>query len=231
MRIEIKSIDPVAIRYETCGDWIPLTDGSLQVLVPEYGNENSAFLVALHELVEAWLCRVAHIDEEAVSKFDIEHPELEEPGDSMHAPYHKQHMIATQVERDVCNAMGLDWHDHNAWVGRAADEVSHQIDVKAPRILIEGSRYWAELHLFALRHDTRHQCVNNTGWLADWVSSLPFDNCPCKGHLQEFLAHNPPDWKNFFKWTVDLHNAVNARIGKLTISPERARELWMQRKF
>ena len=40
MRIEIKSIDPAAIRYPTCGDWIWLPDGSLQIFVPDYANEN-----------------------------------------------------------------------------------------------------------------------------------------------------------------------------------------------
>jgi len=227
MRIEIKSIDPVAIRYETAGDWIPLDDGSMQVLVPEYGNENSAFLVALHELVEAWLCRVARIPEEDVSKFDIEHPELEEPGDSMEAPYHKQHVIATQIERDVCNAMGIDWQKHNDWVEAAAFEVSRQIAVEAPRIVLEGSRYWAELHLFALRQSG----IEYTRWLDEWIKSLPFDGCPCEKHLKEFIHKNPPDWKNFFDWTVDLHNAVNARIGKHTISRDRARDLWLSRKF
>jgi len=232
MRIEIKAIDPIAIRYETSGDWIWLPDGSLQVSVPNYGNNNdSAFLVALHEVVEAWQCRKAHIPEEDVSAFDIAHPELAEPGDSMDAPYHKQHLVATEVEKDVARALGIDWKEHEKWVENSADEVSRNIAIEAPKITLDGPRAWAELHLFALRHEARRQGVSAAAWFADWVADLPFDGCPCKGHLHEFLTHNPPDWDRFFAWSVNLHNAVNARIGKITIGLEQSRVLWSSRLF
>jgi hypothetical protein len=57
MKIEIEAIDPAKIRYSTCGDWQWLEDGTLRIEVPDFrGNKDSAFLVAIHELVEAWLC-------------------------------------------------------------------------------------------------------------------------------------------------------------------------------
>jgi len=230
MHFEAKSIDPNAIRYSTCGDWEILPGGLVKITVPEFGSrEDSAFLVALHELVEAWLCKAAGVSEADVSKWDIEHPELEEPGDHPEAPYHEQHRVATEVEKLVNSALKRDWDDHEGWVQAAAEEVdhSHATVPETPRILREGSRYWTELHLFALRHSGKQ----SAGWFKDWVESLPFEGCPCQKHLLQFIGDNPPDWADFFEWTIELHNAVNIRIGKPLMDPENAREYWSTRIF
>ena len=229
MRIEIKSIDPAAIRYVTTGDWIWLPDGSLQIFVPDYANENSAFLVALHELAEAWMCRDAGISEESVSTWDIEHPDAPEPAEVEGSPYMDQHSIATQVEIRVAAGMGINWKNHDRWVQNAGDEVERQLNSGVPvaRITKEGSRYWAELHLYGLRHGGKP----TQPWLDLWIHSLPFDGCPCKEHLAEFLRNNPPDWSDFFGWGVRLHNSVNDRIGRPTISVENARIVWSSRSF
>jgi hypothetical protein len=208
MRIEIKAVDPIALREKSA--W--LKDGSLQVLVPDYGrNHDGAFLVGLYELVKAWQCHKAHIPEGAVKL--------------------KQEIVAAEVERNVADALEIDWEQHEKWVENSYDEVARSSAIEAPRILLQGPRAWAELHLFALRHEAKRQGVSEASWFENWVSDLPFDGCPCKGHLHEFLAHNPPDWDRFFAWSVNLHNAVNARIGKLTIGVEQARELWSSRLF
>lgn len=231
MRIEIKSIDPAAIRYPTCGDWIWLPDGSLQIFVPDYANENSAFLVALHELAEAWMCRDAGISEESVSKWDIEHPDAPEPAEVEGSPYMDQHSIATQVEIRVAAGMGINWKNHDKWVQNAGDEVERQLNSGVPvaRITKEGSRYWAELHLFGLRNPSL--CAENNFWFKQWMLSLPFDGCPCEQHLKDFLRNNPTDWSDFFAWSVRLHNSVNDRIGRPTISVENARIVWSSRSF
>jgi len=208
MRIEIKAVDPIALREKSA--W--LQDGSLQVLVPDYGrNHDGAFLVGLYELVKAWQCHKAHIPEGAVKL--------------------KQEIVAAEVERHVADALEIDWEQHEKWVENSYDEVARSSAIEAPRILLQGPRAWAELHIFALRHEAKRQGVSEASWFENWVSDLPFDGCPCKGHLHEFLAHNPPDWDKFFAWSVNLHNAVNARIGKLTIGVEQARELWSSRLF
>jgi hypothetical protein len=230
MRVELKSIDPNAIRYSTCGDWEWLPGDYLKVSVPDYGNrENSAFLVALHEAVEAWLCKKAGIPENEVSKWDIDHPELEEPGDHPSAPYHDQHKTALEVEKIVAKALKLNWEDHEEWVQNAANEVdrSHATVATSPRILVEGARFWAELHLFGLRHTGK----NSQGWLNDWVASIPFEGCPCQKHLKTYLEENPPEWDRFFEWGVELHNAVNVRIGLPTMDIENARDFWANKFF
>lgn len=198
------------MRYLTAGDWEWLPNNHLQCSVAEYGNPDGAFLVNLHEMVEAWLCNKAGI---------------RELGDSENAPQHK---VATEVEKIVCEAMSIDWQAHNDWVQRAGNEVESKQDDEVPAILVNGPRFWAELHLLGLRH---RPGKNMTGWLNDWRDSIPFNGCPCKEHLDEWVSENPPDWNRFFEWGIDLHNAVNIRIGKPTMDVENAKELWMQRHF
>lgn len=228
MKIEIKAIDPAAIRYSTCGDWLWLPDGTLQVFVPDYGGRNyNAFLVALHEMVEAWACKRSGITEEQVTEWDVAHPHAEEPAELPDSPYFVEHDLAMAVEKKVCEALGIDWDDHQSWVENAASEVDRSCEFILPKILREGSRYWAELHLFALRH----KGSDSSEWLRDWMASLPFEDCPCEAHLKEFLEKNPPDFSRFFEWTIALHNDVNDRIGRSIISVDDARVIWSSKSF
>lgn len=198
------------MRYATTGDWEWLPNGHLKCSVADYGNEDGAFLVNLRQMVEAWLCNKAGIREDEVSNDVVEL------------------QTATQIERIVCQAAGIDWDEHNKWVQRASDEVERKQGDEVPSILLNGPRFWAELHLLGLRHRSGK---NMSGWLNDWRDSIPFNGCPCKEHLDEWMSENPPDWNRFFEWGIDLHNAVNMRIGKPTMDVENAKELWMQRHF
>jgi hypothetical protein len=81
----------------------------------------SEYLVAIHEFVEAILCRNSFISTEDVDNWDMDHPELDEPGADVGAPYHDQHMTAEFVERVVCQALGLSWLEHCENVRRASD--------------------------------------------------------------------------------------------------------------
>lgn len=115
----ISSIPHADQRYDTVGDWIPTSKHGTEILVSESGDERSDVLVAIHEIVEAFLCKHAGIEEETVSAFDICHPELEEPGSAENAPYHRQHMLAEKIERLVCEELGLTWETHCANVDKA----------------------------------------------------------------------------------------------------------------
>ena len=227
MNFTSKAIPPSSMRYVTTGDWEWMPNGELKLSVAEYGNEDGQFLVLLHELVEAWLCKKAGVKEIDVSKFDIAHPDLEEPGDSPEAPYYHQHLVATQIERIACQAAGIDWNEHNDWVQRAGDEVMERIDDPSYPLQRDGGRFWAELHLFALRHTGG----DASEWFNGWKASLPFNGCPCKEHFDEYLEQNPVDWNNFFGWTINLHNAVNERIGKPVMFVDDARNYWLEKFF
>lgn len=98
-------------RYETCGDWRFLP-GGLHVSISSTGNDFSDMLVAIHEIVEAYLCDANGVSEKEVDMFDMGHPELNEPGEDQRAPYHLQHVTAEIVERIVAQAAGVNWQEH-----------------------------------------------------------------------------------------------------------------------
>lgn len=45
----------------------------------------------------------------------------------------------------------------------------------------------------------------------------------CRQHFEKVLEENPvPEAGDYFKWSVDVHNIVNVRLGKPEISYENA---------
>lgn len=119
MKIVIETIPHASQPYPTCGDWRRDEDGTLRIKVSEEIGDDSAILVALHELVEVVLCEKRGITAEAVDKFDKAYektrPEGDdsEPGDSPDAPYQMEHFFATNIERLMAQQMGVDWMDHD----------------------------------------------------------------------------------------------------------------------
>jgi hypothetical protein len=113
--IEIRIVPHCQQRYETCGDWVYGLK-HLAIKVSDLGDERMNACLAVHELVEALLCRAAGIKQEAVDAFDIwygsEYPDGE-PGDHPSAPYRKQHFIATTIERIFAEAIGVDWNEYD----------------------------------------------------------------------------------------------------------------------
>ena len=207
MRIEVKTVDPSAMRNPTAGDWEWLPDGALMVRVPEYGNrDSSVLLVAIRQIVEAHLSKTLSPQQ--------------------------QHAIAAAIERECAVATRTDWAQHDQWVtnvGHEIQRIADRGDLRKSLILLEGARHWAELHLFALRNEWKGRLLHE--WFVHWASDLPFEGCPCKEHFDQWVNQNPPDYINFFPWTVRLHNAVNERIGKPVIEVDAARKLWKTRTF
>jgi hypothetical protein len=70
------------------------------ITVSRMPDERYEFLVGLHELIEAYLCKTRGISEASVTAFDTGvGANLDEPGDDPRAPYHNEHVFATKVER------------------------------------------------------------------------------------------------------------------------------------
>jgi hypothetical protein len=118
MKILIETIPHSEQPYPTCGDFRE-ENGVLHIRVSKEIGEDSALLVALHELVEVTLCKKRGISTESVDAFDIAYektrPEGDdsEPGDSPDAPYRKEHFFATNIERLMAEQMGVDWAEHD----------------------------------------------------------------------------------------------------------------------
>ena len=122
MRITLETIPHSRQRYESAGDWREDVSGNAHILVSAMGNDDYEFLVAIHELVEMWLCKKRGITDESVTAFDIAFEEkrqpgdLSEPGDDPAAPYQNEHGVATAVERLMCAALGLSWQEYERTV-------------------------------------------------------------------------------------------------------------------
>ena len=117
-RIMVELIPQERQRYDTCGDWLIDDDGTLTVLVSKMPDNRHELLVAVHELAEALACNATGVTQEAVDAFDMgPGADLDEPGMSPAAPYHQQHMTATEIEMLLAAAMGVNWSEYDAAVG------------------------------------------------------------------------------------------------------------------
>lgn len=114
LAIDIRTIPHKKQRYPTSGDWFERR-GVQKIRVSAMEDWRYEFLVALHEVVEAALCRRRCIKEEQVDAFDIAYEQsrgagdFSEPGDDVAAPYHREHVAATMVERFIAGELGVDF--------------------------------------------------------------------------------------------------------------------------
>jgi len=115
MNVRMKVIPHAEQRYATVGDWYFTKAGNLQIRVSRLSDPRYETLVAVHELVEAVLCREAGVSEREVDAFDMAYErhrkpgDLGEPGDDPRAPYHRQHAAATWFEKALAGKLGVDW--------------------------------------------------------------------------------------------------------------------------
>jgi hypothetical protein len=117
MLIDILPIPHEHQRYDTTGDWF-IKDGLLHIRPSSLSDDRHTFLLGLHELVEAVLCLKCGIIQDEVDEFDLAALDrnIEEPGDDPAAPYHRQHVIASIVERLAAELLGVDWNEYSAAV-------------------------------------------------------------------------------------------------------------------
>lgn len=114
MKITIQDAPHKSQRYETCGDYLG-SWSNFTIRVSRMKDWRYIALVAVHELVEALICRHTGIKETDITKFDKEFEKAraegntDEPGDDPHAPYRRAHFIATNIERQLADALDVDW--------------------------------------------------------------------------------------------------------------------------
>lgn len=116
--INVKFIEEQDQRYETCGDYWeePM---SLEVRVTKYRNNKYAQLILIHELIEMFLCEQRGIKFDDIDEFDRTYAIYDdegEPGDDPVAPYHKEHVFATKIEKLIAAEMGVDWFEYETTV-------------------------------------------------------------------------------------------------------------------
>ena len=121
MNIKMTTIPHLNQRYETVGDWV-FNGDDLNITVSDMGNAKYEFLVSIHEMIEAVLCKDRGISEESVSAFDMKFesnriqyqwPDYLEPGADPTAPYYKEHLVAEIIERLLAKELNIDWEKYS----------------------------------------------------------------------------------------------------------------------
>lgn len=119
LKIGIRTIPHSSQEYDTVGNWFEDEDKMTHILVSDMSDWRYELLVAVHELVEQALCKARGISEESVTKFDKEFEasrqegDESEPGDNWAAPYQKEHVFATNIERLLAAELGVDWQPYD----------------------------------------------------------------------------------------------------------------------
>lgn len=116
--VYINVVPPASMRYRTVGDWF--FDGTdLIIKVADTKNWRYNLLVAIHELIEVFLCTDKGITSKQVDRFDFSHENDEDPGSHPKAPYQAQHLIAMGVEMMLAAVLGVKWRVYEAAIEKA----------------------------------------------------------------------------------------------------------------
>lgn len=120
LHIHIKTIPDKEQRYDTVGDYQESADGVQHIMVSKMDDDRYEFLIALHELIESYLCKTRNISEAAIDTFDISYEKsraigdtISEPGNDTAAPYHLEHMFATSIEKLMASELDVDWQTYS----------------------------------------------------------------------------------------------------------------------
>ena len=85
-----------------------------------------------------------------------------------------------------------------------------------------GPAMWLMIHLVA--HSSPGNVHIFQRMMTALARAIPCETC--KTHLSDYLRQHPiRNNNNIFQWSVDLHNAVNERLGKDVVSLEEATRL------
>ncbi len=122
INIRIETIPNEKQRYKTIGDWFYVdlayrNNGEepqqrTVIRVSDLDEPKFEFLVALHELVEMFLCHERGVTEKQVDDFDIYWKGDGDPGNDPAAPYWKEHQFASVIERMMAHELGVDWQQY-----------------------------------------------------------------------------------------------------------------------
>ena len=110
--IEVKVVKHSDQRYPTIGDWQFSQQGQLTIKVSDTDDAHMNFLIAIHEIIEAYLCRANGISAEMVDSHDLENSDHPDPGSIPGCIYYREHMIATMIERVIAAELQMDWNDY-----------------------------------------------------------------------------------------------------------------------
>jgi hypothetical protein len=123
----VRTIEHKDQRYPTWADW-EFLDHHLIVSVSHVGNWRYEYLAAIHELLEATVCRHMGISQVDVDAFDADYENrrvmgeqfaacgciiTNDPGSDVHAPYQLAHKYAESVEYGLARVLDVDAKEYD----------------------------------------------------------------------------------------------------------------------
>ena len=98
-----------------------------------------------------------------------------------------------------------------------------------------GPSGWAFIHYVALGYPNNPSMKDNNDYKNYYYNLAHVIPCEkCKEHYKETIIDNPPKTQNkdeLFKWTVDIHNIVNKRLNKPTLTYTDALHIWKNKNI
>lgn len=122
---------PKKMRYPTTGDYYKIKDGWI-IVGADLKNHDYNFLTLIHEFVELYLTQRHGISEPRIKEFDEwfekerdkgRFKKLFGPGWHPKAPYRREHLIASKVEKLLANELGVN----QSIQGKTEDKVLKKI--------------------------------------------------------------------------------------------------------
>ena len=118
MRIAVK-ITNGPIRFEQLDDYQKFGQ-DIDFTVRDTGNDLYTKLILIHALIEQAMTEHQGVSGEEIDRWDEYHPASMEPGDEEGCPYGVAHKLATSVERQIIDALGLNWVEYENAIGDSA---------------------------------------------------------------------------------------------------------------
>jgi len=128
--LQINTVSHLKQRYDTVGDWYRLA-GVWYFAITKLPDARHRWLVLFHEFIEWGLCQMRGVSPKQIDRFDLEYEAArggdqtpcgckygDDPGDDIHAPYHDEHEVATQIERLLAKVVGVDWVEYEEAIMR-----------------------------------------------------------------------------------------------------------------
>ena len=112
--ISIRVIAHSNQKYDTAGDYCEMYD-NWYMKISKMKDWRYEALVTVHELIEMILTKHHGVDWNDIDIFDMagegkDHPD---PGTLPSAPYHNEHMLATQIEKKLAKMLNVDWKEYD----------------------------------------------------------------------------------------------------------------------
>lgn len=112
--IRVQFVNQDQQKYATVGDYGEDEQGIWFKITRFPGKPAYSVAILLHEIAEYYRCKQDGVALSDIDAFDYGHPELDDPGLSPSAPYHKQHMESDVLERQFIINSGEDWAEYEA---------------------------------------------------------------------------------------------------------------------